>query len=163
VVVEAVEHHIENGLHPKEATIKAMEQVSGPVIAVGLVLSAVFIPRAVIRGLTGQFFRPFAGDIAGFAVISAVPSPTLPPGLTAPQPGPDGAAAEAPRQDAGAALAPARVPSGGRLVGLGVPVARADTRPGKAGGCLAGGRDAPVAGSVVVGWCGACGRARRRG
>ena len=65
VVVEAVEHHIENGLAPREATIKAMEQVSGPVIAVGLVLSAVFVPCAFISGITGQFFRQFALTICG--------------------------------------------------------------------------------------------------
>ena len=62
VVVEAVEHHIEHGLAPREATIEAMEQVSGPVIAVGLVLSAVFVPCAFISGITGQFFRQFAAD-----------------------------------------------------------------------------------------------------
>ena len=56
VVVEAVEHHIEHGLAPREATIKAMEQVSGPVIAVGLVLSAVFVPCAFISGITGSSF-----------------------------------------------------------------------------------------------------------
>src|SRR5208282_2514420 len=64
VVVEAVEHHIENGLRPRDATIKAMEQVSGPVIAIGLVLIAVFIPCAFISGITGQFFRQFALTIA---------------------------------------------------------------------------------------------------
>ena len=64
VVVEAVEHHIENGLTPRDATIKAMSQVSGPVIAVGLVLSAVFVPCAFISGITGQFFRQFALTIA---------------------------------------------------------------------------------------------------
>ncbi|MGH7192632.1 MAG: efflux RND transporter permease subunit, partial [Candidatus Saccharimonadales bacterium] len=60
VVVEAVEHHIEHGLSPRDATLLAMEQVSGPVIAVGLVLSAVFVPCAFISGITGQFFRQFA-------------------------------------------------------------------------------------------------------
>src|SRR5205085_11421986 len=60
VVVEAVEHHIENGMEPRAATIAAMQQVSGPVIAVGLVLSAVFLPCAFISGLTGAFFRQFA-------------------------------------------------------------------------------------------------------
>src|SRR5207245_656471 len=64
VVVEAVEHHIEQGLTPRAATIKAMAQVSGPVIAVGLVLSAVFVPCAFIGGITGQFFRQFALTIA---------------------------------------------------------------------------------------------------
>ncbi len=60
VVVEAVEHHIEHGLSPRDATIRAMEQVSGPVIAVGLVLSAVFVPCAFITGIMGEFFRQFA-------------------------------------------------------------------------------------------------------
>src|SRR5208283_5350306 len=71
VVVEAVEHHIEHGLAPKEATVKAMSQVAGPVIAVGLVLSAVFVPCAFISGITGQFFRQFALTIAVSTVISA--------------------------------------------------------------------------------------------
>ncbi len=83
VVVEAVEHHIETGLSPKEATIKAMSQVSGPVIAVGLVLSAVFIPCAFISGITGQFFRQFALTIAVSTVISAFNSLTLSPALSA--------------------------------------------------------------------------------
>ncbi len=83
VVVEAVEHHIENGMRPREATIKAMEQVSGPVIAVGLVLSAVFVPCAFISGITGQFFRQFALTIAVSTVISAFNSLTLSPALTA--------------------------------------------------------------------------------
>ena len=83
VVVEAVEHHIENGLRPREATIKAMEQVSGPVIAVGLVLSAVFVPCAFISGITGQFFRQFAVTIAVSTVISAFNSLTLSPALAA--------------------------------------------------------------------------------
>jgi len=83
VVVEAVEHHIELGLSPRDATIKAMQQVSGPVIAVGLVLSAVFIPCAFISGITGQFFRQFALTIAVSTVISAFNSLTLSPALTA--------------------------------------------------------------------------------
>jgi multidrug efflux pump len=83
VVVEAVEHHIEHGLSPREATLKAMEQVSGPVIAVGLVLSAVFIPCAFISGITGQFFRQFALTIAVSTLISALNSLTLSPALTA--------------------------------------------------------------------------------
>ncbi|HZZ78531.1 MAG TPA: efflux RND transporter permease subunit, partial [Gemmataceae bacterium] len=83
VVVEAVEHHIEHGLSPHEATIKAMEQVSGPVIAVGLVLSAVFIPCAFISGITGHFFRQFALTIAVSTIISAFNSLTLSPALTA--------------------------------------------------------------------------------
>lgn len=83
VVVEAVEHHIEHGLSPRAATIKAMEQVSGPVIAVGLVLSAVFIPCAFITGITGQFFRQFALTIAVSTVLSAFNSLTLSPALAA--------------------------------------------------------------------------------
>jgi multidrug efflux pump len=83
VVVEAVEHHIENGLAPREATLKAMQQVAGPVIAVGLVLSAVFVPCAFISGITGQFFRQFAVTIAVSTVISAFNSLTLSPALTA--------------------------------------------------------------------------------
>jgi len=83
VVVEAVEHHIEHGLAPREATIKAMEQVSGPVIAVGLVLSAVFVPCAFVSGITGHFFRQFAMTIAVSTLISAFNSLTLSPALTA--------------------------------------------------------------------------------
>jgi multidrug efflux pump subunit AcrB len=83
VVVEAVEHHIEHGLAPRDATIRAMEQVSGPVIAVGLVLSAVFVPCAFISGITGQFFRQFALTIAVSTVISAFNSLTLSPALAA--------------------------------------------------------------------------------
>src|SRR6516164_6269418 len=83
VVVEAVEHHIEQGLSPHRATIRAMEQVSGPVVAIGLVLAAVFVPCAFIRGITGQFFRQFALTIAVSTVISAFNSLTLSPALSA--------------------------------------------------------------------------------
>jgi len=83
VVVEAVEHHIETWLAPRDATIKAMDQVSGPVIAVGLVLSAVFVPAAFISGLTGLFFRQFALTIAVSTLISALNSLTLSPALCA--------------------------------------------------------------------------------
>ena len=83
VVVEAVEHHIEHGLAPREATIKAMSQVSAPVIAVGLVLTAVFVPCAFITGITGQFYRQFALTIATSTVISAFNSLTLSPALAA--------------------------------------------------------------------------------
>ncbi|HEY7329065.1 MAG TPA: efflux RND transporter permease subunit [Gemmataceae bacterium] len=83
VVVEAVEHHIEHGMSPKDATIKAMEQVSGPVIAIGLVLAAVFIPSTFITGIIGQFFRQFALTIAVSTVISAFNSLTLSPALSA--------------------------------------------------------------------------------
>jgi multidrug efflux pump len=83
VVVEAVEHHIEHGLNPRQATIKALEQVSGPVIAIGLVLAAVFVPCAFITGITGQFFRQFALTIAVSTLISAFNSLTLSPALSA--------------------------------------------------------------------------------
>jgi multidrug efflux pump len=83
VVVEAVEHHIEHGLNPREATITAMGQVSSPVIAVGLVLTAVFVPCAFITGITGQFYRQFALTIATSTVISAFNSLTLSPALAA--------------------------------------------------------------------------------
>lgn len=81
VVVEAVEHHIEEGLTPREAAITAMNQVSGPVIAVGLVLSAVFVPCAFISGIVGQFFRQFALTIAISTLISAFNSLTLSPAM----------------------------------------------------------------------------------
>jgi multidrug efflux pump len=83
VVVEAVEHHIEKGMSPQAATVRAMEQVSGPVIAIGLVLAAVFVPCAFITGITGQFFRQFALTIAVSTVISAFNSLTLSPALSA--------------------------------------------------------------------------------
>src|SRR6202007_332787 len=81
VVVEAVEHHIENGLSPRDATLRAMEMVSGPVVAIGLVLSAVFVPAAFITGIVGQFFRQFALTIAISTLISAFNSLTLSPAL----------------------------------------------------------------------------------
>ncbi|MBX6312414.1 MAG: efflux RND transporter permease subunit [Isosphaeraceae bacterium] len=91
VVVEAVEHHIEEGLAPREATVRAMSEVSGPVIAIGLVLSAVFVPCAFISGIVGQFFRQFALTIAASTLISAFNSLTLSPALAAlllkPRPG----------------------------------------------------------------------------
>jgi multidrug efflux pump len=83
VVVEAVEHHIERGLAPRAAAIQAMEEVSGPIIAVGLVLSAVFIPCAFVSGIVGQFFRQFALTIAISTIISTFNSLTLSPALAA--------------------------------------------------------------------------------
>jgi multidrug efflux pump len=83
VVVEAVEHHIEEGMKPRAAAFKAMEEVSGPVIAVALVLSAVFVPCAFISGITGQFFKQFALTIAVSTIISAFNSLTLSPALAA--------------------------------------------------------------------------------
>lgn len=81
VVVEAIEHNIEHGMTPRDAAIHAMEMVAGPVIAVGLVLSAVFIPCAFITGVVGQFFRQFAVTIAISTIISAFNSLTLSPAL----------------------------------------------------------------------------------
>jgi multidrug efflux pump len=83
VVVEAVEHQIELGLNPRDATIQAMKEVSGPVIAVGLVLTAVFVPCAFISGIIGQFFRQFALTIAISTLISTFNSLTLSPALAA--------------------------------------------------------------------------------
>ncbi|MBL9161646.1 MAG: efflux RND transporter permease subunit [Planctomycetaceae bacterium] len=83
VVVEAVEHHIARGLSPKEAAEKAMSEVTGPIIAISLVLMCVFIPCAFISGITGQFFRQFALTIAVSTFFSAVNSLTLSPALCA--------------------------------------------------------------------------------
>ncbi|ULU26088.1 efflux RND transporter permease subunit [Dyella terrae] len=83
VVVENVERHIEHGLSPKEATRKAMNEVTGPIVATALVLCAVFVPAAFISGLTGQFYRQFALTIAISTVISAFNSLTLSPALSA--------------------------------------------------------------------------------
>ncbi|MCD7108098.1 efflux RND transporter permease subunit [Rhizobium sp. DKSPLA3] len=83
VVVENVERNIENGLAPREATYRAMQEVSGPIIAIALVLVAVFVPLAFITGLSGQFYRQFALTIAISTVISAINSLTLSPALAA--------------------------------------------------------------------------------
>ena len=83
VVVENVERNIENGLSPREATYRAMKEVSGPIIAIALVLVAVFVPLAFISGLSGQFYRQFALTIAISTVISAINSLTLSPALAA--------------------------------------------------------------------------------
>src|SRR6202795_2313190 len=83
VVVEAVEHNLRLGMQPKEATRKAMDQVGGAVVAIAVVLSAVFIPTAFITGITGQFYRQFALTIAVSTVISAFNSLTLSPALAA--------------------------------------------------------------------------------
>ncbi|HEU4655056.1 MAG TPA: multidrug efflux RND transporter permease subunit [Steroidobacteraceae bacterium] len=83
VVVENVERNIEAGLSPRDATYKAMEEVSGPIIAIALVLVAVFVPIAFITGLTGEFYKQFALTIAISTVISAINSLTLSPALSA--------------------------------------------------------------------------------
>jgi multidrug efflux pump len=83
VVVENVERNIENGLSPRDATVQAMREVTNPIIAITLVLCAVFIPIGFISGLTGQFYRQFALTIAFSTVISAFNSLTLSPALAA--------------------------------------------------------------------------------
>ncbi len=83
VVVENIERWLDQGLPPREAARKAMDEVTGPVIAVGLVLFAVFIPAAFLGGISGQFFRQFAVTIAVSTVISAFNSLTLSPALAA--------------------------------------------------------------------------------
>jgi len=83
VVVENVERNIQDGLTPREATIKAMREVSGPIIAIALVLCAVFIPLTLVPGLSGQFYKQFAATIAISTVISAFNSLTLSPALAA--------------------------------------------------------------------------------
>ena len=83
VVVENVERNIEAGLSAKEATYKAMQEVSGPIIAIALTLVAVFVPLAFMSGLTGEFYKQFAMTIAISTVISAFNSLTLSPALSA--------------------------------------------------------------------------------
>jgi multidrug efflux pump len=83
VVVENVERHIEHGATPLEAAHLAMREVSGPIIAIALVLCAVFVPMAFLTGVTGQFYKQFAVTIAISTVISAINSLTLSPALAA--------------------------------------------------------------------------------
>jgi HAE1 family hydrophobic/amphiphilic exporter-1 len=83
VVVEAVMHHIEHGMSPKEATIKAMEEVSGPVIAIGLILTAVFVPVGFMGGISGLLYQQFAITIAISVLLSVVNALTLSPALSA--------------------------------------------------------------------------------
>src|SRR5204863_7942929 len=83
VVVEAVEHHIEEGMAPKEATLKAMDEVSGPVISIALILSSVFIPVGFLSGIQGRLNKQFAITIAISVMISAFNALTLSPALSA--------------------------------------------------------------------------------
>ena len=83
IVVEAVEHHIEEGMDPRAATEKAMEEVGGPVVAIALILAAVFIPTAFIPGITGRLYQQFAVTIAISVLISAFNALTLSPALAA--------------------------------------------------------------------------------
>ena len=81
IVVEAVEHHIDEGMDPKDATEQAMEEVGGPVVAIALILAAVFIPTAAIPGITGRLYQQFAVTIAISVLISAFNALTLSPAL----------------------------------------------------------------------------------
>jgi HAE1 family hydrophobic/amphiphilic exporter-1 len=83
VVVEAVEHHIEEGMSPKAAAFKAMEEVSGPVVAIAIILSAVFLPTVFIPGITGRLYQQFAVTIAISVLFSAFNALTLSPALSA--------------------------------------------------------------------------------
>ncbi len=83
VVVEGVERHIEEGLAPKDAALKAMEELSGPVVGIALVLSAVFVPTAFIPGITGKLYQQFAVTIAISVLLSAFNALTLSPALAA--------------------------------------------------------------------------------
>lgn len=83
VVVEAVEHHIEHGLSPKEAAFKAMDEVSGPVIGIAVILAAVFVPTAFVPGITGRLYQQFAVTIAVSVLLSAFNALTLSPALSA--------------------------------------------------------------------------------
>src|SRR5579859_295783 len=83
IVVEAVEHHIDLGLSPRDATFRAMEEVGGPVVAIALILAAVFIPTAAIPGITGRMYQQFALTIAISVLISAFNALTLSPALAA--------------------------------------------------------------------------------
>src|SRR5258705_475389 len=83
VVVEAVQHHLEHGMTPVEATRQAMKEVSGPVVAIGLVLCAVFVPVAGMGGVTGQLYKQFALTIAVAVVFSVINALTLSPALCA--------------------------------------------------------------------------------
>jgi HAE1 family hydrophobic/amphiphilic exporter-1 len=83
VVVEAVEHHIEHGLSPKEASIKAMDEVAAPVIGIAVILAAVFIPTAFVPGITGRLYQQFAVTIAVSVIFSAFNALTLSPALSA--------------------------------------------------------------------------------
>src|SRR5947208_11396017 len=83
VVLENIERWLDRGLSIRDATLKAMDEITGPVIAITLVLSAVFLPSAFLGGITGQFFRQFALTIAASMIISAVNALTMTPARAA--------------------------------------------------------------------------------
>src|SRR5207237_4476077 len=82
-VVEAVQHKIDHGMTPRDATIEAMHEVSGPVVAIAAILAAVFIPVAFLGGISGQIYRQFALTIAASVLISAFSALSLSPALSA--------------------------------------------------------------------------------
>jgi len=82
VVVEAVQHHIEQGMSPRNASLKAMEEVSGPVIGIAIILAAVFVPTVFVPGITGRLYQQFAVTIAVSVIISAFNALTLSPALS---------------------------------------------------------------------------------
>src|SRR5207237_4274149 len=79
VVLKNIERQMAKGLDPRTATLKAMEEITGPVVAITLVLSAVFIPCCFLGGVTGQFFRQFAVTVAASMIISAINALTMTP------------------------------------------------------------------------------------
>src|ERR1700684_605743 len=81
VVVEGIQHHIEEGLSPKDAALKAMQELSGPVVGIALVLASVFVPTAFIPGITGRLYQQFAVTIAISVILSAFNALTLSPAL----------------------------------------------------------------------------------
>src|ERR1700723_1807703 len=83
VVVEGIQHHIEEGLSPKDAALKAMQELSGPVVGIALVLASVFVPTAFIPGITGRLYQQFAVTIAISVMLSAFNALTLSPALSA--------------------------------------------------------------------------------
>src|SRR3989442_358599 len=83
VVVEGIQRHVEEGLSPRDAALKAMEEISGPVVGIALVLSAVFVPTAFIPGITGRLFQQFAVTIAISVILPALNALTLHPALAA--------------------------------------------------------------------------------
>ena len=83
VVVEAVEHHIEEGMNPRAATLQAMREVSGPVVAIALILASVFVPMAFMSGIQGRLNKQFAVTVAISVIISAFNALTLSPALSA--------------------------------------------------------------------------------
>src|SRR5262249_4140753 len=83
VVVEAVQANIGNGMSPADATVKAMHEVSGPVVAIACILGAVFIPVAFLGGISGQIYRQFALTIAASVLISAFNALSLSPAMSA--------------------------------------------------------------------------------